>query len=128
MRLLLPFLLGLAAGPALAQDEVDCANAVTQLALNLCAGQDYAAADDRLNAVYARAMRLAEADGEATATALRDAQRLWVPFRDAACAVEAAAFAGGSMAPMMESFCLRRVTEARVGDLEAFVANMETGG
>lgn len=112
--------------PALAQ-EVDCANAMTQSAMNICAGQDYERADAALNAAYQAAIAAArEADSYGDDLSyedlLREAQRLWVPFRDAACEAEAPlqGSTGGSMAPMLHAYCLVRLTEDRTRDLEAY--------
>ena len=55
------------AAPAPAEDEpnVDCKNQKTQMDMTYCAGQDFVAADDELNAQYKRtrqAMKAWDAD------------------------------------------------------------------
>jgi uncharacterized protein YecT (DUF1311 family) len=112
-----------AATPA---QDADCGAAATQLDMNICADRAWKAADDALNAAYAMArdrMRaldasLPAADRGAEA-ALRDAQRAWITFRDAACAAEGFVYAGGSIRPMVVSLCLARLTAARTADLRA---------
>nr|WP_223877819.1 lysozyme inhibitor LprI family protein [Histidinibacterium aquaticum] len=86
--------------------------------MNACAARDYEAADTMLNAVWGEAIAAARSGG--LGDELLDAQRAWLPFRDAACEAEAALFAGGSMAPMVRSFCLARLTEQRTEDLRLF--------
>lgn len=114
-------------GPALAQDP-DCNNQQTQSDMNQCAQFDWQEADEALNDIYGAAMDqmkatdayLDESDRGA-AIALRDAQRAWIDFRDAACVAEAYPFFGGSMQPMIEMGCLGRLTWARVQDLSMIV-------
>ena len=114
----------LLAGTAQAQ-EMDCSLAETQQEMNLCAQQDWQAADDVLNAAYAKAMILKNnidaelADEEKGAVRnLRRAQRVWVEFRDAACAAEAYMMHGGSAQPLLTYGCMARLTTARALDLE----------
>lgn len=87
-----------------------CPGALIQPALNACADSAFRRADAELNRTYARVLaRLGAADR----AKLRTAQRVWLRFRDAQCTFEAAAYDGGSMQPMVESFCLENVTRAR---------------
>lgn len=109
--------------------DVDCANAETQVDMTACAEQDWQAADVNLNAAYKSAMAVMkgiDADLDATdqgaAVALRDAQRAWVPFRDATCDAEGWAFHGGSAEPMVIYACRARVTAARAEELDNMAA------
>ena len=113
---------------ALAQD-VDCANAATQLAMTYCAEQDWNAADVKLNAAYKLAMAVLkgidsnlDAADQGAAIALRNAQRAWVPFRDATCDAEGWAYHGGSAEPMVIYACRARVTAARAEELNNMAA------
>ena len=90
--------------------DVDCSDPVTQMEMTYCAEQDWQAADAELNAAYGRAMAAMKqmdedlADSPAlagAAKALRDAQRAWIPYRDAACAAYGFQARGGSMEPML---------------------------
>ena len=115
--------------PALAQAP-DCAEAVTQADLNACTHAEWQAADAELNAAYGVAMAqmkaldaaYPEAERGAVA-ALRQAQRNWIAFRDAACEAEAWTVRGGSMEPMVRFGCLGRLTAARSMDLQALQGN-----
>lgn len=106
--------------PSLAQ-EVNCAKAITQAALNVCANREFVAADAELNRAYAAAMvaaRESEAYEPGTEERLRAAQRAWVAFRDLDCeAVAPALPTAGSMQPMVRSGCLARHTDQRAYDL-----------
>ena len=111
------------AGPVFGQD-LECENPKTQLDLTFCARQDWQEADDALNDMYQSALALIEetdaivgAEDRGAEDALKDAQRLWAKYRDAACLAEAYAYAGGSIQPMIEWNCMARLTWARVEDL-----------
>ena len=103
------------AQPAQAQQDVDCKNPQTQMAMNMCAGQDYQAADEELNTVWAE-LREARQDRPSWQPILA-AQRLWIPFRDAHCEAEAAPYEGGSIQPLIRLSCLAVVTEQRTAQL-----------
>lgn len=113
----------LLAAPAAAQ-QGDCADPQAQVALTFCAEQDWMRADAALNAAYKRAiarLRAQDADlppelrgGEA---ALRQAQRAWVGFRDAACEAEGFEMRGGSGEAMLVYACRARLTDERAADL-----------
>lgn len=102
------------AGAAAAQD-VDCARAMTQQDMNLCAAEEYRAADAMLNAEWRATLDVAKNAG--LEAQLRAAQRAWIAYRDAACSVEAAVWEGGSMAPLIHATCLTRLTRTRTDDL-----------
>lgn len=106
--------------PAAAQD---CDTAETQVALTACANGEWMAADADLNANYATAIK-AMAGVEGGTAALRQAQRAWIAYRDAACAAEALTVQGGSAEPMVYGFCMARLTTARAEDL-AILYEME---
>lgn len=113
--------------PATAQ-QIDCAKAMAQSDLNQCAYQDWEAADADLNAAYQRAMALLQDWDDSLpkrerggATALRDAQRAWITFRDKACEAEGYAMKGGSAEPLLVYGCKRLLTEERTAHLTGMV-------
>lgn len=110
-------------GAALAQ-QVDCANALSQVEMTYCAEQDWMAADAELNDAYADAralMRDIDADlpksQRGAELALRDAQRAWITYRDQACAAEGYMMHGGSAEAMVIYGCRARLTVERTGGL-----------
>ena len=127
LRFLLPALI-LMPLPALAQD-VDCATAMAQSDLNICAEQDWQEADADLNRTYQQvmaAMKAMDADlppalqgGE---TALRTAQRAWITYRDANCTAAGFPMRGGSAEPLLVYGCLRQMTLNRTEELLALIA------
>ncbi|MGD1888439.1 MAG: lysozyme inhibitor LprI family protein [Cohaesibacteraceae bacterium] len=101
--------------PAQAQQDIDCKNPQTQMAMNICADRDYQTADEDLNTVWAE---LREArQGRPSWQPILDAQRLWIPFCDAHCESEAAPYEGGSIQPLIRSSCLAAVTQQRTAQL-----------
>ena len=123
-------------GAAFAQDdpEVDCAQAMTQMELNICADRDYEAADKELNVVYREAMtnqKLIDKDAAAmgpdyvgAVDALKKAQRAWIDYRDGHCEGMGFAVLGGSMRPMVVSGCLTTVTKNRTRELRELIQGM----
>lgn len=85
------------------------------MAMNFCAGEDFQAADDALNAVWSD-LRNARRDSN-TWQSILDAQRLWIPFRDAHCEAEAAFYQGGSIQPLIRFSCLATTTRQRTAQL-----------
>lgn len=116
-------LLGLTALPSLAQ-EINCAEAKTQADMNMCADQDYRAADEALNDAYREAMgvlRQADAeDGGSAAATLKDEQRAWISYRDDQCA-PGEFLSQGTMGPLLLSGCLSDMTKTRTQELESIV-------
>ena len=95
--------------------QPNCSNPQTQGEMNACAGIAYRNADRRLNQVYQQLLpKLSAARRQQLVTA----QQAWIRFRDASCTFERSGFEGGTMAPMVQSNCLARVTEQRVKDLQ----------
>jgi uncharacterized protein YecT (DUF1311 family) len=127
MRAAPVFLLLALAPQAMAEEPaVNCAEAVAQVDLNLCAERAWKFADEDLNLAYGFAVTMMKdidaglAEGQRGAeAALREAQRAWIAFRDAGCTAEGYRVAGGSMQPMVVAMCLERVTRARTEELRA---------
>lgn len=99
-----------------------CANAQTQLEMNMCWGKQYKAADAQLNSVYREFS--SKLNPEETAQ-LKAAQLAWIKFRDANCEFVADAYKGGSIRPMIASMCLADVTSTRTSELKAQMKERE---
>jgi uncharacterized protein YecT (DUF1311 family) len=119
-----------------AQEEApfDCTNPEAQQALNYCAGQDYAEADDVLNSVYKKAMQWARDEDKAVkeyspelvgaVDALKKAQRAWIDYRDGHCDATGFHARGGSMEPQLVANCLKEMTQKRTGELRALMKGL----
>jgi uncharacterized protein YecT (DUF1311 family) len=110
--------------PALAKDQKKdpCADAQTQLEMNMCWGGQYKAADAQLNAVYREFT--SKLNLEETAQ-LKATQLAWIKFRDANCEFVADQYKGGSIRPMIAAMCLADVTNARTSELKAQMKERE---
>nr|CAD6601581.1 hypothetical protein RKHAN_00910 [Rhizobium sp. Khangiran2] len=113
--------------PATAQDdpEVDCKNPVTQMEMTYCAEQDFAEADEQLNAQYkVTRQAMKDWDGDAmdglgsAADALLASQRAWIAFRDAQCTFRGYQARGGTMEPMLIYGCQAELTRQRTQQLK----------
>ena len=107
-----------------AAQEPNCKEPQTQADMTICAGKDYEKADKQLNAEYQKLRKLlterdktADADGKGATDALVTAQRAWVAFRDANCALSGFQARGGSMEPMLISSCLAEMSGKRAEEL-----------
>ncbi len=100
----------------------------TTVGMGGCLSRELEVWDGRLNAAYGSLRdaygisdaELAELGSSAPsrADALRDAQRAWIPFRDANCALEAAQWGGGTGGGPATVSCLLSMTAERALALE----------
>ena len=86
----------------------------TTLDMNTCRGAEAAWWDDRLNEVYGDLRKLIEARDETRSQGLRDMQRAWIAWRDAACDFEAGEYAGGTLAGTVAASCMMQRTGDQV--------------
>lgn len=106
----------LAAGQGLLQESLkDCDK--NQLAMNVCASHRFDLADQALNQQYKQ--NLAALQDVATQTRLREAQRVWLVFRDKDCLADTGPRAeSGSIWPLLHFSCLEKHTVRRTEDLK----------
>ena len=100
-------------------DNVDCRNAETQSEINQCVQLDFQQQDDELNRIYQQYH--AKLDN-IRKEQLKQAQVVWINFRNLSCQYEADYYQGGSLAPMVYSSCLKDKTKERLGDLKNYLA------
>ena len=115
------------AGLLFAAQEPDCSDPQTQAAMNECAARDAKEADAELNFIYPKVLahyQQMDRDSESTegAKRLRAAQRAWIAFRDAECAVAGYEALGGSMESMLVSGCIAELTKKRAAELRQMLA------
>jgi len=83
-----------------------------------CTGAERHRWDARLNAVYQRIMGSRDYSENAR-TQLREAQRAWIAYRQAACRAAGDLTAeGGTMSRVVAAECVMRMTAQRAGELE----------
>ncbi|WGH77631.1 lysozyme inhibitor LprI family protein [Jannaschia ovalis] len=116
--------IGLSAGACVA----DTPGGETTVGMGACLYSELQYWDDRLNAAYGtlRAahaatdaeMRSAGGNPPSMADALRDMQRAWIPYRDAACAYARSQWGGGTGGGPASADCLMRLTGEQALRLE----------
>jgi uncharacterized protein YecT (DUF1311 family) len=115
----------LAAGQDRAPETgIDCKTAASTPAVEFCASREYHAADLRLNEAYravAAFVDKADVPPEARAkwhNALVEAQRRWIAFRDAECALTGYQWYGGTGRAGAETTCKTQLTNGRIEALQ----------
>ena len=103
--------------------QAGCERADSQAEMNACAVLQANAAQHemdlewiRSSSVMKRLDRTPEVGHDSRGTyfsALLNAQRAWLKFRDAQCRIEGFGSRGGSIEPMVESQCYNRLTRKR---------------
>lgn len=107
-------------------DGAPACNPDTQIEMNACANNDYAAADKKLNDTW-KALIAKEKDNKTYIKSLRIAQRAWIKLRDAdvdamfACKEGDMRICWGSMYPMLRQGAMTEITEARTKRLQQFI-------
>jgi uncharacterized protein YecT (DUF1311 family) len=100
----------------------DCVNPMTQLDMNFCAAWGAELSDRQLNIAYQKVRQSYRQSDSKEYGALRlknltTAQLAWIKYRDTTCTWKASKFSGGSIAPMIYSGCIDRVTKLRTQEL-----------
>ncbi len=104
------------------EQESPCAEAGTQYEMNQCAHKEFTTADAELNKVYAELVAKLDVKRRAR---LKESEQAWIKYRDANCEYESSQYEGGTMRPMVHSFCLARMTAARTGELKDQIELLE---
>lgn len=104
------------------EKESPCAEAGTQYEMNQCAHKEFTTADAELNKVYAQLVSKLDVKRRAR---LKESELAWIKYRDANCEYESSEYEGGTMRPMVHSFCLARMTAARTGELKDQIELLE---
>src|SRR5437588_12437023 len=116
VALLLFILTGFSALAQAQKQSEPCAATQTQADMTICWGNQYKAADAKLNQVYRQFA--AKLDDEEK-TQLKAAQTAWLKYRDANCEFVADQYKGGTMRPMITAICLADATDNRTRELTA---------
>jgi uncharacterized protein YecT (DUF1311 family) len=95
---------------------------VSQMQMNLCADYQFKQSDARLNRVYQKAMQNLKGDSGAL-DSLKQSEVAWLSYRDFQCKAAGRLYAGGSMAPLAVSGCLKTLTDQRIDALKSVYEN-----
>ena len=116
MRIVIAIGLALFVIPVGTSAQSRCANAVSQIDLNACAG----AGTEEASALLTRLTdKLRETLPAERWQSLATVQRQWSEYMEAHCRWESDAFKGGSIQPMLIAECRTALTDARIQRLSA---------
>jgi uncharacterized protein YecT (DUF1311 family) len=104
-----------------------CASAQTQADLDVCWAGQAKQADAALNASYKK-LRDGLAAMGIDPKPLVPAELAWIAARDTTCAFEESLYEGGSIAPMIYSECVDRMTRARTARLDDVLSIVQGRG
>jgi len=99
-----------------------CPGAYSQYEMNVCAHREFQAADAALNRAY---NQLSSKLDEGRRAKLKEAELAWLKYRDGNCEFVSSEYEGGSIRPMIHSFCLADVTRARTAELKRQLKELE---
>lgn len=99
-----------------------CVDNETQVGANACARHKYEQADAEMNRVYGQLISALAGENDKDQQMLREAQTLWLKYRDSNCKSEASIYEGGSIRPAVYSHCLASITQERTRRMQAFLA------
>lgn len=93
----------------------------TQEAMNVCAADEFKAADKELNTLYKTQMDYLK--DPKTQSAFKDAQRKWIALRDADCLYQVGPREdSGSIWALLQYSCQTEQTKVRIEQLKKYVA------
>ncbi|MFN2511086.1 MAG: lysozyme inhibitor LprI family protein [Pyrinomonadaceae bacterium] len=106
-------------------EKSPCIGNETQAGANACARYKHEQADAAMNRVYRQLMsELAGFDGK-DQEKLKQAQMLWLQYRDSNCESEASVYEGGSIRPAIYNHCLASMTQERTRRMKAFLTEVK---
>lgn len=106
-------------------EKSPCVDNETQVGANACARFKYEKADAEMNRVYGQLMSELAGEDDRNQQKLRQAQLLWLKYRDSNCESEASIYEGGSIRPAVYSHCLASITQERTRRMKAFLAEVK---
>src|SRR5258708_40327913 len=115
-------LLGIGPDSYSQDEETKCC--CTTYDTSVCLTKVHDKVDAQMNAIYQRALGMTKRFGGADIENLKDAQRKWVAYRDAACKAEYGLWSGGSGGPNARAICEIRLSRQRTEDLESVYTKM----
>jgi uncharacterized protein YecT (DUF1311 family) len=119
MRIFSVFLLLVAfASAGVSQDdETKCC--CTTFDMSVCLSKIRDGVDAELNTTYEKALAMAQRFTSEDVENLKDAERKWIAYRDAACKAEYSLWGKGSGGPNAHGMCVIRLTRQRTADLKS---------
>jgi uncharacterized protein YecT (DUF1311 family) len=114
-RLIVSVLLVTALSVSAQDDATKCC--CTTYDTSVCLLKIHEKIDAELNDIYQKALSSTGNESKDTNN-LKDAERKWITYRDAACKAEYELWGGGSGGPNARMMCTIRLTKLRIADLK----------
>lgn len=113
--------------PAFVQaDEVDCENAITTYAMNVCAGRKMKEADAMLEKYIAKAKERYSAEAKVVELLVKS-QAAWLAYRKAHCDSIYEIWSGGTIRGVMFGGCMLQSTKERTHEIwEDYLTYMDS--
>jgi|ERR1700687_4931336 len=108
---------------AIAQDE-ETKCCCSTYDMSVCLSKVHDKVDADLNTTYQKALDMTERFGSHDDENLKDAERKWIEYRDAACKAEYGLWGRGSGGPNAHTMCVIRLTRQRTTDLKNVYTTM----
>ena len=108
---------------AIAQDE-ETKCCCSTYDMSVCLSKVHDKVDADLNTTFQKALDMTERFGNQDVENLKDAERKWIEYRDAACKAEYGLWGGGSGGPNARTMCVIRLTRHRTSDLKNVYTTM----
>jgi uncharacterized protein YecT (DUF1311 family) len=86
--------------------------------MSVCLSKIHEDVDTDLNKTYQKALQLTGKFGSTDLQNLKEAQKKWLAYRNAACNAEYGLWQGGSGGPNAQALCVIRLTRQRTADLK----------
>ena len=102
-----------------------CGESMTQSEANACSRREYEEADAEMIKVYDQLMSELGGGSGKDQQKLKQAQMLWLRYRDANCESEASIYEGGTIRPAIYNHCLTSMTRERAARIKAFLAELK---
>ena len=122
--IVLLLLLGLGTNATGQDEETKCC--CTTYDTTVCLSKVHDKVDAELNSTYQKALAMTKRFGRQDVEKLREAERKWTAYRDAACAAEYGLWGGGSGGPNARTMCVIRLTRQRTNDLQSSLHKNES--
>lgn len=105
--------------------ESSCGEFMSQAEANACSRREYEKADAEMNKVYDQLMSELSGGSGKDQQKLKQAQLLWLQYREANCESEASIYEGGTIRPAIYNLCLASMTRERAMRMKAFLAEVK---
>jgi uncharacterized protein YecT (DUF1311 family) len=124
MKALVVFFFFVAIGIAATTQDEEVKCCCTTYDTSICLSKVRDKVDAELSDTYQRALKMTKRVGDDDVENLKDAQRKWAAYRDAACKAEYGLWGRGSGGPNAQAMCVIRLTRQRTEDLKNVYTKM----